>query len=167
MARELFWLRGAASYAGNVAYVNAHHYQIGTLAVGQTLTRTRFRFWLGHTATDSLHGVGMMVAVGIIVGPSTWTAADVPDPFLDPIDDWLWWEAGTFQPELGATTAGSVREHDVYPGNTLERDVKAQRAADPAVGSSVWIATGTQVDNPDLTVHYMSYGYSLGVLAAP
>ena len=162
------WPRAIAEFA-DVSSSNGHTVPGAFLAPGETLTRMRLSWVAYHTATSPADGVGFSIAFGAIVLPESSTAADVPHPFDSPNEDWVWWESGFMTPRtLKSDTSDIVNEIDISPADAgRERDVRAQRMADPVEGSRVWFITGTSTFSPGQTDHWFSLSYSIGVLVAP
>lgn len=167
MARQMRWHRSPIEYASGGAYSNGFRVQGAYIDVGETLTRIRWQFLLSHVDTTAAHSLGMGVAVGAIVGPESWTAADVPGPWDFPDEDWVWWEGGFFTGELDGDSTGVVGSTGLYPREPRERDVRAQRGPAPVGGLRLWFATQTSTLSPLQSRHYLSLSYSAGILEAP
>lgn len=167
MARDLLWARGNVEYASGAAYSNGHVIQGPFVAEGNTLTKTWLTWYAQHVSEGPAHGVGMGVALGVIMGENGWTAADVPHPWDTPNADWLWYEPGYFMPTMLSSPAGVSDEMDVYPlDNSVKREVRAQRKGDVG-GSNVWFISGTSTLSPAQSRHYLCLSYSCGILVAP
>jgi len=167
MARQLRWFRSPIEYASGAAYSNGFRVQGPFIAPGETLTRLRWQFLCMHVDEGPAHSLGMGVAVGAIVGPESWTAADVPGPWDSPDEDWVWWEGGFFTGELDGDSTGVVGSTGLYPREPRERDVRAQRGPAPSGGLRLWFATQTSTLSPLQSRHYFSLSYSAGILEAP
>lgn len=161
------WHRSALEYVNSVAYVNNQIVETAFIDEGETLTRLRWQFQCLHVDTSTAHSQGMGVAIGAIVGPESWTAADVPSPWNDPDEDWVWWEGGFFNGELDGDSTGVQGSTGLYPRSIEERDVKAQRGPAPAGGNRLWFATDTSTLSPTQSIHYLCLSYSAGILLAP
>lgn len=162
------WRRAAAEFVdGNES--NGHVVQGSHLNPGETLTRIRMSWVAYHTAEVPASGVGFAIALGVIVLPDPSGVIDVPEPFDFPNADWVWWEAGWMTPRPVMSFNGvAVNEIDVSPPDAgRERDVRAQRKADPVNGSTVWFRSGTSTLSPTQTRHWLSLSYSIGVLLPP
>jgi hypothetical protein len=167
MARELLWRRGNVEYAQGAAYSNGFVIQGAFVDEGETLTKTWLTWYAQHVSEGKAHGVGMGVALGVIMGENGWTAADVPNPWDNPNADWLWYEPGYFMPVLLSDQSGVTDEMDVYPlDNSVKREIRSQRKG-PAGGGNVWFTTSTSTLSPLQSRHYLCLSYSCGVLVAP
>lgn len=164
----MLWRRAISEFT-DLSESNGHIVQGAFLAPGETLTRMRLSWVAYHTSTSPADGVGFSIAFGAIVLPESSTAADVPNPFDSPNEDWVWWESGFMTPlTLMSNASNLVNEIDVSPPDAgRERDVRAQRMADPVEGSRVWFITGTSTLSPGQATHWFSLSYSIGVLVAP
>lgn len=166
MARELFWNRGVNEFI-NGSESNGHFWDAASFSDGDTLTRLRFHWQAFHSANSfTAEGVGFAVVLGAIVLPSS--VGTPPFPASDPTADWLWWETGFLvpRPVWEGPSAGST-EIDMAPSNPgFERDVKAQRKADPA-GSTLWFVSENTTVSPTQSRHWLSVSFSAGVLAPP
>lgn len=162
------WRRAVFEFA-DVSQTNGHTIQGPGLNPGETLTRIRMSWVAYHTATSPADGVGFSIAFGAIVLPDPSTAADVPGPFDLPNADWVWWESGFMTPKtLMSNQTNLVNEIDVSPPDAgRERDVRAQRLADPVNGSTVWFRTQSSTFSPGQSTHWLSLSYSVGVLLPP
>lgn len=167
MARDLRWHRAAIEYAQGAAYSNGFRVQGAFLDEGETLTRLRWQFQCYHVDTSTAHSLGMGVAVGAIVGPESWTAANVPGPWDNTDADWIWWEGGFFNGELDGDSTGVQGSTGLYPRSLEERDVRAQRGPAPAGGNRLWFASQTSTLSPAQSTHYFSLSYSAGILEPP
>lgn len=166
MARELIWARANYEYAGNAAYNNGQIIEGPHVADGQTLTKVWLTWYAQHVSVGPAHGVGMGLALGVIMGEPGWSAADVPGPWDNPQADWLWYEPGYFMPVLLSSPQGVTDEMDVYPlDNSVKREIRAQRKAPPG-GASVWFVVQTSTLSPEQSRHYLCLSYSCGILAA-
>lgn len=167
MARELLWRRGNAEYADNASYSNGHIVQGAFVGEGETLTTIWLTWYAQHVAEGKAHGVGMGIALGVIMGEAGWTAADVPNPWDSPNEDWLWYEPGYFMPQLVSAVDGPTDELDVYPlDNSRKTKIRSQRRG-PVGGGNVWFITSTSTLSPTQSRHYLCLSYSCGVLVAP
>lgn len=164
----MVWRRACVEYIDNAAASNGHIWQGPILNPGETLTRLRFS-WQATTEAPTYPSWSQNLAccMGAIVLPDPATAADVPDPFLSPNEDWVWWEAGWFL-SRAVKQGGNpsvVQETDTAPPDGgRERDVRAQRKADPVNGSHIWFVSATGTSYPNQARHYLSLAYSVGVL---
>lgn len=167
MARELLWLRGIAEYVDGTAS-NGHRLRGPTLDPGWTLTRLRLS-WIASVEPVPFpqYSTGLAIAFGAIVLPDPESGAGVPDPALDQVADWLWWEAGWTLPRAirALDDTGIVQEADLSPPDPgVERDVRAQRKAPQPNGGALWFCSGATNTSPTQTRHYLSVAYSAGVL---
>lgn len=167
MARVMQWRRGNAEYADAATYSNSHVVQGPILQPGETLTTIWLGWYAQHVSRNKGDGIGMGVALGVIVGPLSWTAVDVPDPYADPNADWVWYDSGFYMPQLLSSPEGVTDEVDVYPVDNSEKvKIKAQRKA-PEGGGYVWFRASTSSLSPEQSRFYLCLTYSCGVLAAP
>lgn len=167
MARDLLWRRGNVEYASGAAYSNGFVIQGAFVDEGETLTKVWLTWYAQHVSRNTGDGLGMGIALGVIMGENGWTAADVPNPWDSPNEDWLWYEPGYFAPQLLSSPEGVTDEVDVYPiDNSVKRQIRAQRRG-PVGGGNVWFATSNSTLSPEQSRHYLCLSYSCGVLVAP
>jgi hypothetical protein len=170
MARELVWRRALVEYVDGTSS-NGHILQGPFLAPGETMARL-YVSWLANTDIPEFPAwaTGFGLPFGVIVLPSSVTAGGVPGPQTSPNADWVWWEPGWFLPRaiMGFGDPSVVQEVDLSPPQVgQERDVKAQRKADPDEGSYVWFRSESSTEAPIQTRHTLSVAYSVGVLLPP
>ena len=159
MARVTEWRRWNIEFPGPTLEGSLHQVKLFTLAEGETLTRTRYRWSAQHTPTTAAEAVGFPVGVGIIAVPAGTLPGNVPGPLTSFDADWVGWEISFFYP-FPVDLAATPTEVDMAPLDATERDTKAQRLA-PAGGLDVWVCSET--DSAQST-HYLTAGGSCLVL---
>jgi len=165
MARATEWRRQVDEYANSVAKTNTHIVLLPSIAEGETIGRIRFVWQAMHDSAQPFDASGFMVGAGITVVPDGFDPGSLPFPLANPDADWMWWEAGIYQPYFGTTKSSTFFELDVYPLNDCIRDCKAQRKADVG-GSDVYFITDTTALNPAQSDHYLSLSTSMLVILA-
>lgn len=163
----MVWRRANHEYADAAAYSNSHVIQGAFVGEDETLTTTWLTWYAQHVSRSKGDGLGMGVALGVIMGESGWTAADVPNPWESPNSDWLWYEPGYLMPQLVSDPDGTTDETDVYPiDNSRKTKIRSQRKGPPG-GGNVWFVSSNSLLSPEQSRHYLCLSYSCGVLVPP
>jgi len=132
------------------------------LAPGETIIRMRGQTNLSVFYTSPAITRGLPVCWGIFI-----QGHDTAGPLLNPNHNadiasqlWMWWEGITLFDSPQVT--GSPAQYPAYgPQGDPTRDVRAQRKADPSIGSDVWIRG---VSDPNVTVGNYFWSWSWSIL---
>lgn len=168
MARQLRWSRGWNHNIQGPGQGGGEYFdvQVPGAFPGETFTRVRLSTQLIWQNSTLLNGPWDAIAIfGVIAAPANLLIPPAR-PMDDPDADWLWW--GEFLWESGRTVAdvsGSVL-NDTAQGHMRDIDVRAQRAAAPIVGSSLWFVWQYAPEIEAGTVLARSIAYSVGILEA-
>lgn len=156
MARPTEWRRGYVQNIDDTAET-AFYYQIGAIAIGETLTRLRYTWQLSHVQEMyPAEAINQVVGLGIIdLDPDT-DPSDFPYPLTNPDAEWIAYEQDFFLPYTVRSDALGPQELDLAPASWGERDSKAQRVSGPD-GRYLW-AIGETV--PAQAIGYWSLAWS-------
>lgn len=166
MARETYWLRSAASFAGELE-AQRHAVRLGIFLPGETVTRIRFTYFLSsYNAANPLFADDVVICTGI----ETSEDPDLPTtnyPYTNAAEDWMWWEGETQGIQVFAfgEEARIVTEAR-GPQWREPRDVKAQRLNTGTDYWSLWLKTESTIATAQGN-HYLGYAASVLVLKAP
>lgn len=132
MARPTVWRRL------QVPGLTALHTQsniIASLAPGETLTRTRLHMDVYSASANLYVWAAIPILWGVcVVSKSPGTPLDL---FADPNNaEWVWWEGLSLRNQV-AEGVGTAKYIDAGPPGSGDRDIRAQRKADPVHGSYV------------------------------
>jgi hypothetical protein len=162
MAKTPSWQRVTAEYADSANINNAFNVFMTAVPAGTTVTRVRF-IWQAQHVDDVLgEAAGFQVAAALHLIPAATDVDDVDGPWIDPNQDFLWWEApiyGPFPAFLKTTTNGQT---EICPLDQQARDARAQRLA--AVDSILYFRTETSTLSPGQSEHYLSMSASVLLL---
>lgn len=162
MAKTPSWQRVAVEYAGAAAYTNKFDVFLCDVPLGTTVTRVRFIWQAQHVDTVVGEAAGFQVAAAIHMLPASTSVGTVDGPWIDPNQDFMWWEAPIYGPLPAMTDGSNYGTTEICPLDQQARDAKAQRLA--SVASTLYFRTETSTLSPGQSEHYLTVSASVLLL---